>query len=102
VGKRLIGRKLPDKWSKQQRSDLANRYARNEWREFVRETSAAKFYAIGFCVLSFGLALAFLTSFIFGDQRNWRFGNAILACGGYSALRKLKRWMIERGRSQIK
>ena len=102
MGKTLIGRKLPDKSRKQPRIDLAREYATNEWREFVRETSAAKFYAIGFCVLCFGLALAFLMSFSFGDQRNWRLGNVILACGGYSALRKLKRWMIERGRSHVR
>jgi hypothetical protein len=40
----------------------------NEWREFVKETSTAKFYAIGFCVLSVGTVVGFVTSLVFGSE----------------------------------
>lgn len=67
---------------------------RNEWREFVRETSTAKFYAIGFCVLCIGITSGIVTSLVLGSSEGLRLGNLMLASGGYSVLRKLKRRLL--------
>jgi hypothetical protein len=77
--------------------------ATNEWREFVRETSTAKFYAIGFCVLCGGITfVGLVASIVFGSQKNFRLGNLILASGGYSVFCKLKRWVSGRRPSAAK
>jgi len=102
MGTNVKGRKHPRKLSWQPSRDLVGLYAGNEWREFVRETSAAKFYAIGFCVLCFGVALGIVTSLILGDQRNLRLANLVLPSGGFSVICKLKRWIMGRRKLPIK
>jgi len=87
----------------QAKPSLTGLSATNEWREFVKETSTGKFYAIGFCLLCGGLTLVGLVaSIVFGSQKNFRLGNLILAGGGYSVFCKLKRWVSGRTPSSAK
>jgi hypothetical protein len=84
-------------------ANLIGLSARNEWREFVRETSTAKFYAMGFCVLCGGITFAGLVaSVVFGSQRDFRLENLVLASGSYSVFCKLKRWVSGRRLSPAK
>ena len=97
MGRKAIKRKRARKFSHLSTQGLISPPGRNQWRQFVKETSTAKFYAIGFCVLSAGIGVVgFMTSLVFGSQKSLGLGNLVLAGGGYSLLRKVKRWVIGR------
>jgi hypothetical protein len=102
MGRNVKSPKGSGKLTRQSSRGLIERSARNEWREFVRETPTGKFYAIGVCAVCLGTTLPGLVVLVFGSQRNSRLGNLLLATGGYSVLSKLKRWMMGRRTLLIK
>jgi hypothetical protein len=76
MGRNPKGRKHTHDLSGQAEPSLIGISATNEWREFVRETSTAKFYAIGFCVLCGGITfVGLVASIVFGSQKNFRLAN---------------------------
>jgi hypothetical protein len=103
MGRNTKTRKRFPKSSCQPGQTLIGLSARNELRQFVKETSTAKLYAIGFCLLSAGITfVGFVTSLFLGSQKSFGLGNLVLAGGGYSVLCKLKRWVIGRRLLRIK
>jgi|SRR5271170_5466620 len=97
MGSKIKRREHYHDLGRQAKPSLIGLSTTNEWREFVRETSTVKFYAIGFCVLCGGVTfVGLVASIIFGSQENFRFGNLVLAGGGYSVYCKLKRWVSGR------
>ena len=103
MGRNIVPRQRERKLGNRSRTNLLGPAGRNEWREFVKETSTAKFCAIGFCLLSAGITLVgFVTSLVLGSQKNLGLGNLLAATGGYSVYCKLRRWLTGRRSSPAK
>jgi hypothetical protein len=96
MGRNVRTRKAARKLGRHPKQSSIGQSARKEWRQFISETPTAKFYALGFCILSGGIALGILSSSAISGQRDLRLGNLMLVSGGYAVLCKLKRLFMGR------
>ena len=103
MGRNVKSPKGAGKLSRHSKQSSIGQSARKEWRQFINETPTAKFYALGFCMLSGGIAFGILSSSALCGQKHLQLGNLMLASGGYAVLCKpLKRLFMGRRPGPVK